>query len=153
VKLYFAYGANLSHDSMAYRCPHAQPFQSFHLRGWELAFATHADGMIGMVGSVQGALWRISDECEMNLDAFEGYPHYYSKRILAQDGYEFMVYVMNQPQYGSTYWSYVDLIAQGYQDWNLDTEPLWQQVDQILLPAYNEKEQWTKLPEKDSVPF
>jgi hypothetical protein len=47
----------------------------------------------------------------------------------------------------------VDLIAQGYQDWNLDTEPLWQQVDQILLPAYNEKEQWTKSPEKDSVPF
>ena len=100
-----------------------------------------------------GALWRITDDCEASLDAFEGYPLYYSKRILAQDGYEFMVYVMNRPQYGSTYWSYVDLIAQGYQDWNLDTEPLWQQVDQILLPVYNEKEQWTKSPDKDFAPF
>ena len=153
MKLYFAYGANLSHESMAHRCPRARPFQSFYLRGWQLDFATHATIRPNPGRSVPGALWRITDDCEASLDAFEGYPLYYSKRILAQDGYEFMVYVMNRPQYGSTYWSYVDLIAQGYQDWNLDTGPLWQQVDQILLPVYNEKKQWTKSPDKDFAPF
>lgn len=153
MKLYFAYGANLSHDSMAARCPKAKPWQSFYLRGWALDFATHATIRPDPGQVVPGALWRITDDCEARLDAFEGWPHYYSKRILAQDGYEFMVYVMNNPKFGSTYWSYVDLIAEGYQDWNLDTQPLWQQVDQIMLPSYNEHKQWTVSQEKTSVPL
>jgi len=147
VKLYFAYGANLSLDSMALRCPGARPYRSFSLRGWQLDFATHATIRPHPGRTVQGALWRITPECEQSLDRFEGFPKYYSKRILEQDGYEFMVYVMNNPQFGSTYWSYVDLIAEGYMDWNLDTEPLWQQVDQILIPPYNNEEQWTQASE------
>jgi len=140
MKLYFAYGANLSRDSMSHRCPQARPFQSFYLRGWELGFATHATIRPNPGKVVPGALWRITDDCEWNLDSFEGYPKYYGKRILEQDGYEFMVYVMNNPQYGTTYESYVDLIHAGYQDWNLDSAPLWDAVDQIQLPVYNDKE-------------
>ncbi len=140
MKLYFAYGANLSKDSMAYRCPQAKPFQSFYLRGWELGFATHATIRPNPGRVVPGALWRITDDCEWSLDSFEGYPKYYGKRILEQDGHEFMVYVMNNPKYGTTYESYVDLIHAGYQDWNLDAEPLWNAVDQINLPVYNDKE-------------
>lgn len=149
MKLYFAYGANLSHDSMALRCPKARPFQSFYLRGWQLDFATHATIKPNPGRIVPGALWRITDDCEASLDTFEGWPTYYSKRYLAQDGYEFMVYIMNNPRFGTTYASYVDLIESGYEDWNLDKHLLWQAVDQIKIPVYNEKEQWTSSPEID----
>lgn len=138
MKLYFAYGANLSHDSMYMRCPQARQFQSFYLRGWELDFATHATIRPNPAKTVAGALWRITEDCERSLDVFEGYPVYYDKRILAQDGYEFMVYVMNDPKFGSTYASYVDLIESGYEDWRLDKELLWTAVDKIQIPVYNE---------------
>ena len=141
MKLYFAYGANLSLDSMAMRCPKARPFQSFYLRGWELGFATHATIRPNPGKVVPGALWRITDECEWNLDSFEGYPKYYTKRILGQDGYEFMVYIMNNPDYGTSYNGYIDLIEDGYQDWNLDTGILYESVDKIELPVYN-KTKW-----------
>jgi gamma-glutamylcyclotransferase (GGCT)/AIG2-like uncharacterized protein YtfP len=138
MKLYFAYGANLSLDSMAVRCPKARPFQTFYLSGWELGFATHATIRPNPGKVVPGALWRITDDCEWSLDAFEGYPKYYTKRILGQDGYEFMVYVMNNPDYGNTYESYIDLIELGYDDWQLDKEPLWTAVDKLQSPVYNE---------------
>lgn len=141
MKLYFAYGANLSHDSMDLRCPQARPFQSFYLRGWELAFATHATIRPNPGKTVPGALWRITEDCESSLDSFEGYPTYYDKRILTQDGYEFMVYVMNNPMFGDTYGSYVDLIESGYEDWRLDKDLLWESVDQLIVPWYN-KEKW-----------
>ena len=142
MKLYFGYGANLSRDSMAYRCPRARPFQSFYLRGWELDFATHATIRPNPGRIVPGALWRITDECAFSLDTFEGYPGYYGKRILEQDGYEFMVYVMNNPKFGNSYASYIDLIESGYDDWRLDKDILWDSVDRISIPVYNEREQW-----------
>ena len=73
-----------------------------------------------------GALWQITPGCEANLDAFEGYPVYYSKQILAQDGIEFMVYVMNEPLSGRPGSGYVDLLAEGYQDWQLPLPALQQ---------------------------
>lgn len=139
MKLYFAYGANLSHDSMARRCPKARPFQSFYLRGWELGFSTHATIRPNPGKIVPGALWRITEDCEYSLDVFEGYPKYYTKRVLAQDGYEFMVYVMNDPEYGYSYDSYIDLIEIGYEDWQLNKEPLYEAVDNIVIPEYEEK--------------
>lgn len=138
MKLYFAYGANLSKQSMAHRCPQARPFQSFYLRGWELGFATHATIRANPGRVVPGALWKITEDCEWSLDSFEGYPKYYTKRILAQDGHEFMVYVMNNPKYGHSYASYIDQIESGYQDWKLDTTELYHSVDKITLPVYKE---------------
>jgi len=142
MKFYFAYGANLSLDSMSYRCPDARPVRSFYLRGWQLDFATHATICPYPGRTVAGALWKLTPECEASLDSFEGYPSYYSKRILEQDGMEFMVYVMNNPKFGSTYASYVDQLEQGYEDWNLDKKYLWSALDQIIVPDYNTSEQW-----------
>lgn len=131
MKLYFAYGANLSKDSMAFRCPGAVPFSKFELHDWALDFNTHATIKPKKGARVQGALWRITDECEFNLDIFEGYPHYYDKRTLEQDGLEFMVYVMNEPDYkASPSGGYISLIQQGYQDWHLDENRLFRAVDQ-----------------------
>jgi hypothetical protein len=86
---------------------------------------------------VEGALWKITEDCERSLDQFEGYPSYYSKRILAQDGREFMVYIMNPPLTGSPGVGYLDIIEQGYRDWNLDFDCLDLAVDQLSINPYN----------------
>lgn len=137
MKLYFAYGANLSREGMAYRCPDAVPYQKYTLRGWRLDFAHHATIVPHPGRSVEGALWKITDDCELSLDMFEGYPGYYSKRILAQDGREFMVYIMNPPLSGSPGPGYLDIIEQGYRDWNLDFECLDRAINQLPKDPYN----------------
>ena len=118
-QFYFAYGANLSVDSMAWRCPRAQPVSAFYLHDWRLELHCHATIRPSPGDSVAGALWRITADCEASLDAFEGYPVYYGKQIIQQDGIEFMVYVMNEPLRGQPSSGYVDLLAEGYQDWQL----------------------------------
>jgi gamma-glutamylcyclotransferase (GGCT)/AIG2-like uncharacterized protein YtfP len=136
-RLYFAYGANMSRDSMAHRCPQAQPLRAFRLRGWQLDLCGHATISPHPGKEVPVVLWRLTEECEASLDAFEGYPYYYRKRILAQDSLEFMVYLMNEPISGWPTQGYLDLLAEGYQDWNLDTQYLESAVDRIIEPVYN----------------
>lgn len=122
--LYFAYGANLSKESMKYRCPDATPIQPIELRDWALAFADHATIVPAPGESVQGGIWAITKQCERSLDMFEGYPVYYTKETLEQDGLKFMVYIMNPPLYGNPSAGYVNIIRQGYNDWNLDQAQL-----------------------------
>lgn len=116
---YFAYGANLSLDSMSWRCPDARPVSAFYLRDWRLELHCHATIRPSPGESVAGALWLITPECEHSLDSFEGYPVYYNKQLLEQDGIEFMVYIMNEPLSGQPGSGYVDLLREGYRDWQL----------------------------------
>lgn len=119
MNLYFAYGANLSLDSMAWRCPQARPLTAFYLRDWRLELHCHATIRPSAGDRVAGALWSITPDCEDSLDSFEGYPVYYQKQIVEQDGVQFMIYVMNEPLSGSPGQGYVDLLREGYQDWCL----------------------------------
>ena len=137
MKLYFAYGANLNKEGMGFRCPQARPYSRFVLRGWRLDFAHHATIIPHPGRSVQGALWEITEDCELSLDRFEGYPGYYTKRILEQDGKEFMVYVMNPPLTGSPGEGYLNTIEQGYAEWGLDFTCLDRAVDQLSINPYN----------------
>ncbi len=133
MNLYFAYGANLNRDSMAYRCQGAKPYRPLTLRGWRLAFANHATIVPAPGRSVEGMLWHLTESCEYSLDAFEGFPTYYRKRILAQDGLEFMVYIMNPPLTGSPSAGYIDSIEAGYNDWGLDLSCLDRALDELAL--------------------
>jgi gamma-glutamylcyclotransferase len=126
--LYFAYGANLSLDSMTWRCPRAQPLTAFYLRDWRLKLYCHATIEPSPGDCVAGALWSITSECEKNLDIFEGFPVYYDKIMIHQDGVDFMAYTMNQPLEGSPGSSYTRLLEQGYRDWQLPLS--WLENDQ-----------------------
>jgi len=64
---------------------------------------------------------------------FEGYPTYYEKVYLEQDGFKFMAYEMNDldtSAYPSS--SYIDCLREGYNDWKLDHKLL----DNALNYAY-----------------
>lgn len=128
MKLYFAYGANLNRDSMSWRCPRARPLRALYLQDWQLEFSTHATVRPQPGAAVAGALWEITPECEHSLDRFEGYPVYYDKHCVSIDGQEVMLYVMQHARPALPNAGYLTTIAEGYADWNLDTEYLWHAV-------------------------
>lgn len=126
--LYFAYGANLNRESMSWRCPQAQPLRAVYLRDWRLTFLTHATIEPSAGAQVPGALWLLTPECEHSLDQFEGYPTYYRKQYITIDGERAMVYVMNRRGTAEPSAGYVTTIAEGYTNWGLDPQWLWNAV-------------------------
>ena len=98
-----------------------------HCGTGELVFKVHAD-IVPSKGSVVPVLiWEISERDERHLDAYEGYPSYYTKRVLDVTMTDFkgknpkeiqaMVYVMTDshnklipPMKG-----YYDVLAKGYE--------------------------------------
>lgn len=146
MKLYFAYGANLNLDGMAYRCPKAQPVRSFYLRGWELGFSGVATVRPKKGSQVPGALWKITKECEASLDMFEGWPNLYSKKTIKIGKDEIMFYVMNHDAPAEPQVGYLMTIAEGYEDWNLDLRDLWESVrntqHEIMIDRYRPNHSW-----------
>jgi len=117
--LYFAYGANMHPDAMSWRCPKAQASQAVILRDWELRFYSHATIEPKKGATVAGVLWEITEVCEQSLDAFEGFPNYYTKRTWIQDGRQFFFYEMTSPKSGRPNQGYVLDIAESYAFWQL----------------------------------
>ena len=128
-QLYFAYGANMHPGNMSWRCPNALARGSFILRDWELKMYSHAtiEPQQGM--SVGGVLWEITPDCELALDAFEGYPSYYIKRTWIQDGQQFFFYEMTDPKSGTPSEGYIRGIANGYHQWQLPQIKLKEALD------------------------
>lgn len=127
--LYFAYGANISRDAMSWRCPDARPLGAFKLRDWQLKFHSHATIVPQPGASVHGVLWSLTDLCEKSLDAFEGYPTYYTKRTQYQDGHWFFFYEMADYLEGSPSAGYIRGIQQGYHEWQLPQHSLQEAID------------------------
>jgi gamma-glutamylcyclotransferase (GGCT)/AIG2-like uncharacterized protein YtfP len=136
MKLYFAYGANLNLEGMRFRCPAARPVGAFSLNDYQLAFSGVATIQPKPGASVPGALWEITQECEDNLDVFEGFPFLYSKIYLSQDNQEFMAYVMNDDPPAAPSRSYFNTILEGYRDWNLPVSELKRARELTLLECH-----------------
>ena len=87
-KYYFAYGSNMNIGQMAFRCPAAVVVENVRVEGYRLAFCGRPSGngvatILPEEGShVDGVLWKITKECERNLDYYEGYPHLYGKETI-----------------------------------------------------------------------
>jgi gamma-glutamylcyclotransferase (GGCT)/AIG2-like uncharacterized protein YtfP len=128
MKLYFAYGANLNIENMAHRCPLAVAIEPFYLHDYRLMFSGVATIEPAEGARVPGALWAITDACEQNLDVFEGYPWLYRKQEIMVDGMPVMFYVMNHATAADPGASYLDTIAQGYEDFGLCLGDLWAAV-------------------------
>lgn len=107
-KYYFAYGSNMNLGQMAFRCPAAVVVENVHVEGYHLAFCGRPSGngvatILPEEGShVDGVLWKITKECERNLDYYEGYPHLYGKETItvknaAGKERDVTVYTINEP--------------------------------------------------------
>jgi hypothetical protein len=126
-KYYIAYGSNLSVEQMAHRCPDAKVAGMAAIPDWKLVFRGCATIEPAKGRVVPVLIWEISERDERHLDAYEGYPSYYTKRILDVTMTDFkgknpqeiqaMVYVMTDshnklipPMKG-----YYDVLAKGYE--------------------------------------
>ena len=145
IKYYFAYGSNMNHEHMKFRCPKAKFIETYKLPGYELVFRSVADVQQSEDSSVTGALFEITNDCERSLDVYEGYPNLYTKKYVNRwhdDMNKFlpqkiMFYSMVDkhgvypPSQG-----YFQTIKQGYKDCNLSTEPLMMAAKNSIIAEF-----------------
>jgi gamma-glutamylcyclotransferase (GGCT)/AIG2-like uncharacterized protein YtfP len=133
---YFAYGMNTNLAQMVQRCPNAKSLGKAVLYGHEFRFARHADIVENPDFATQGVLWEITEDCEMALDALEGYPTYYLKKQVnvLHNGRSIncMVYYMTGEQldeFPSD--GYLEMLMDGYSEHNLDNRQIYESLHLI----------------------
>ena len=131
---YFAYGSNLHKLQMGKRCPGSNPVSPFELAGWRLVFRRVADIIPATESSVHGALYTITPADELALDRYEGYRadlpdlgtyrKVYVETAVDGEPAAIMFYVINSTTFAPPPLSYLEIIRQGYADWQIDTSSL-----------------------------
>lgn len=129
VKLYFSYGMNTNPHEMAYRCPSSQAIGRVILPGHRLEFKTHATIAVDPTQNMQGVLWQITKTDEQMLDILEGFPEYYTKKMVTvhRDNVEYiaMTYVMDpRAQIRAPHSSYYNILSEGYEHFGLNQSQL-----------------------------
>lgn len=143
--LYLAYGSNMNLKQMSFRCPDAIPTDSFYLEGYELNFkgkgTYYATLDKNENSKVPVTLWAISEDDELNLDRYEGYPTFYRKEYfnLHIDGedIEVMVYLMNSQEFGQPSQEYINTIASGYKSAGFSPKSLYDFLKQSNMKVNN----------------
>lgn len=133
---YFAYGMNTNQAQMAIRCPQAKSLGAATLVGYEFRFANHADIIENPNYNTQGVLWEITDDCERALDALEGFPTYYLKKMVKvlhnNRAVECMVYYMAGEQVDSfPSDGYLEMLFEGYTQHGVDTHQIYESLHLI----------------------
>lgn len=81
-KLYIAYGANVSPETMKERCPAAKLLGTMVMRDYRLIFRGVAD-MVRCEGEQANvAVYELSDECFESLNKYESVPSRYKTRLI-----------------------------------------------------------------------
>jgi gamma-glutamylcyclotransferase (GGCT)/AIG2-like uncharacterized protein YtfP len=128
-------------DSMAHRCPAAEPIDKAWLSGYKLVFRRGVATVEPCKDEyVAGALWNITDECLASLDRFEGYPRWYGREEIVVETAEgitkALVYIMAPgfAEEGPGLY-YLNTLLSGYADfkWGVD------ESNNLLKIAYKGK--------------
>ena len=130
---YFAYGMNTNLSQMAQRCPNARSLGRAILPEHEFRFSVHADIIPDPGHNTEGVLWEITPECEKALDALEGYPTYYLKKIVTLEYNETFVKAMTYYMTGDlpdSYPSdgYLAMLRKGYREHNIDPNQIYESL-------------------------
>lgn len=138
-KLYIAYGSNLNIYQMKRRCPDAKIVGTTFISGYRLTFRGNRKHCgVANVEPEKGSIvpvgvWLISPKDEAALDRYEGYPWlYYKKNFRIRINGELrmaMGYVMTKGhEYAAPSDMYLRTIVDGFDDFNIDTEILFDAV-------------------------
>jgi gamma-glutamylcyclotransferase len=88
--LYFAYGSNMNRAQMKERCPGSRFLKSARLDGHRFVYDGYSVARNGPVANivpsgvdhVLGALYEITQKDKLDLDAHEGYPRDYHRKLV-----------------------------------------------------------------------
>jgi gamma-glutamylcyclotransferase (GGCT)/AIG2-like uncharacterized protein YtfP len=133
---YFAYGMNTNRSSMTWRCPGAISFGHARLLDHEFRFSYHADVVVRPGQIVDGVLWLIDEDHLADLDTLESYPTYYDREILPVE-YQGNIIMAEcyrmQPDNieGVPSRGYLDMILEGYREYNIPNDQVWTALDRI----------------------
>lgn len=135
-KYYIAYGSNLNIRQMRMRCPGARIIGTSMIEDYELIFKGSQTGAYLTIepkigSSVPAAIWSVTEEDEMALDRYEGFPTFYYKaemklpikgiksgKIRIRDCF---VYIMHEERsIGIPSFSYVSTCLEGYISFGFD---------------------------------
>ena len=123
-KLYVAYGSNLNIKQMGWRCPTAKVIGIGKILDYKLTFRHVATIEPNEKSEVPVAVWEIEPKDEVALDVYEGYPSLYRKEDITVElkdkKVQAMVYIMNDGKPAMPSRSYLQVIAEGYDDVGLD---------------------------------
>ena len=131
--LYFAYGSNLNHQQMKNRCSGSKFIKKHILSGYELCFSHktnhtvygHANIIKNKKSKVNGALWNITKNDEIELDGYEGVDYnYYQKKYFTFKGKKILVYIQKVYYFQKPNSTYLHTIIEGYKDCGLDIKKL-----------------------------
>jgi len=134
---YAAYGMNTEPSAMAFRTSTSVPIGRGLIRDHAFRFAIHADVYPQPGAVTHVVLWEIDDAGLASLDAREGYPTYYDRKIVDVECggqiYQAIMYYMTpghieQPPYES----YYNMLTSGYSTFDV---PL-SQIEDALEAAY-----------------
>ena len=118
---------------MEKRCPGSKYIQNYTLKGYKLYFSHktsysvygHANIIKNKRNSVQGALWNITKNDEIELDGYEGVDYnYYQKEYFTFKGKKILVYVQKVYYFQKPNSTYLHTIIEGYKDCGLDIKKL-----------------------------
>lgn len=149
-RYYAAYGSNLSVGQMASRCPNAKIVGTAILENYELLFKgspgnAHATVEPCIGKQVPILIWAIDVRDEKRLDAYEGYPSYYTKTTCAIEvngEIENVMFYEMQPDFHFNIPSprYFNIIRDGYKRFDFPEEVLEQALLKSVLPLYEKLE-------------
>ena len=127
MKYYFAYGSNMNKKQMQERCGSGARFLGkAHLPGYKFVYDGYSQNWKGAVANivpsedevVWGVLYEVSEDCEKNLDKYEGLgTAYQKKRVFVYDdlgtAYEAFVYLREPQEPGKPSEDYVKTVVEG----------------------------------------
>ena len=145
-RYYWAYGSNLSVQGMLYRCPTAKKVGPLYVNDGLLVFRGVADVVISKGNKVAGGLWKVTQEDEDSLDAYEGVSSGLYKKctftITARGKVRNVLYYrMCVPGIMPPSERYLSMIAEGYRDFGLDLSFL----DAAVKHSWREKKVTSRL--------
>ena len=133
--LYFAYGSNLHHFQMKWRCKDSIYIKKINLKNFRLTFRSKyraADIEKKKYSIVPGGLFEISKSDEKKLDFYEDYPLLYKKYYFHYYGSKIMTYTMvNKTSFRFPTQRYLKTVKQGYKDCKLNKKYLSKALKQI----------------------
>lgn len=144
-RYYIAYGSNLNIPQMRMRCPGARIIGTSVIEDYQLLFKGSKTGSYLTIEPKEGAtvpvaVWEVTEQDELSLDRYEGYPNFYYKTEMILDikgirtgkirRRQAFVYIMHEErELGIPSWFYVNICLDGYRAFGFDEQYIFDAIE------------------------